>query len=52
MNISISNMAINNFVDYKNNIVMALSELNCDIKKILLDIMTAFMPPALQVAYA
>ena len=35
-----------------NNITMVITEINDDIKKIMLNIMTTFSAPALQVAYA
>jgi len=35
-----------------NNITVVITEINEDIKKIMLNIMTAFSAPALQVAYA
>ena len=42
----------NNIDSMFNTIFVAVNELNEDIKRIMLNIMTSFMGPKLQVAYA
>lgn len=49
MNNSVNNMVETN-TNIINNIVVMFNELNDDIKKIMLNIVTYFSPPALQVA--
>ena len=46
------NMLKNEIDSMFNNLVMVMSEINWDIKKIMLNIMTSFSGPKLQVAYA
>ncbi|MBR5086590.1 MAG: hypothetical protein IKX31_06260 [Muribaculaceae bacterium] len=52
MNTFNTNSLINEISSLFNNIFVAISEINDDIKKILLSIMTTFTVPKLQVAYA